>query len=74
MKQKIYVDFNNRDSLGRVRLNTKGTFDDLKRFNIELKPGLELLLDDEEELMASGIVQFSQEENIWVASFEWINA
>ncbi|PSL45741.1 hypothetical protein CLV51_104448 [Chitinophaga niastensis] len=71
--QKVYVDFNNCDRQGRVRLNTRGTFDDLERLNIKLVPGLELLLDDDEELAAVGIVQFSEEENIWVATFTWVN-
>ncbi|MFY0255833.1 hypothetical protein ACDQ55_17970 [Chitinophaga sp. 30R24] len=73
MMQKIFVDFNNCDPQGRVRLNTRGTLDDLERLNINLKSGLELLLDDEEELSAIGIVQFSEDENIWVASFRWLN-
>ena len=74
MMQKIFADFKNCDPQGRVRLNTQGTLDDLKRLNINLISGLELLLDDEEELSAIGIVQFSGDENIWVASFRWLNA
>ena len=57
--------------MGRVRLNTKGTFEDLDRLNFKLEQGLKLLLVDDDELKAIGIVEFSQEENIWVASFEW---
>lgn len=69
--EKISVDFNNCDAMGRVRLNTKGTFEDLDRLNFKLEQGLKLLLVDDDELKAIGIVEFSQEENIWVASFEW---
>jgi hypothetical protein len=71
--QKIFVDFNNCDSYGRARLNTKGTLEDLERFDIYLKPELELLLDDGEGLSAIGIVHFSEDEKIWVASFRWLN-
>ncbi|MFY0253967.1 hypothetical protein ACDQ55_08445 [Chitinophaga sp. 30R24] len=69
MIQKVVVDFNNCDRQGRVRLNCIGTLNDLARLNIALKTGLELLLNDEEELSAIGTVQFSEDENIWVASF-----
>jgi hypothetical protein len=34
---------------------------------IELNEGLEVLLDDDDGLVASGAVHFSKEENIWVA-------
>jgi len=68
---KIFVDFNNSDSKGRVRLNTKGSFDDIQRDNIQLKEGLKILLDDGDGLVTSGIVQFSDEENIWVAEIDW---
>ena len=64
MMQKIFVDFINYDPLGRVRLSARGTLYDLAHLNINLKPELELLLDDEEELSAIGIVQFLEDENI----------
>jgi hypothetical protein len=67
--QKIFVDFNSLDPQGRARLTTVGTLANLERLNIILKPGLELLLDDNEELSAIGIVEFSEEENIGVARF-----
>ncbi|MDO6433263.1 hypothetical protein Q4E93_21815 [Flavitalea sp. BT771] len=68
---KIYADFNNADSKGRVRLTSDGTFRDLERLNIKLKSGLEILLDDDEGLATSGVVLFSDEEKIWVAKINW---
>jgi len=68
---KIFADFNNTDSMRRVRLTTVGTLNDLKRMNIKLESGMEILLDDDEGLVTSGIVLFSGEENIWVAKINW---
>jgi hypothetical protein len=68
---KIFADFNNTDRKHRVRLTTVGTLEDLERMNIKLEPGLELILDDNDELVTHGIVEFSEEENIWVAKINW---
>ena len=68
---KIYADFNNADSRGRIRLNTEGTFHDLQRMKIKLEEGLQILLDDDEGLAISGTVLFSEEENIWVGIINW---
>jgi general stress protein 26 len=68
---RIYVDFNNDDSKGRIRLITNGTINDLKIKNIELESGINLLLfnaDDADDILeAIGTVEFSEEEKIWVA-------
>jgi hypothetical protein len=71
MLNKVFIDFNNADKKGRVRLNSNGTLNDLKNKNIELIEGKEILLDDEDGLATAGIVQFSEEENIWVAVIDW---
>ncbi|QEC68116.1 hypothetical protein FRZ67_12690 [Panacibacter ginsenosidivorans] len=64
---KIFVDFNNADKSGRVRLITKGTLDDIKNQNIHLYSGLTILLDDNEGFVTTGVVEYSEEEKIWVA-------
>jgi len=69
--KKIFADFNNADTKGRVRLTTAGTLADLKTFGLKLEAGLELMLDDREGLSTAGIVEFSEEENIWVAKIDW---
>jgi hypothetical protein len=68
---KIFADFNNTDRMHRVRLTTVGTLEDLRRMGITLESGLQIILDDSEELVASGVVEFSEEENIWVAKINW---
>jgi hypothetical protein len=68
---KIFADFNNTDRMHRVRLTTVGTLEDIKRMGITLESGLQIILDDSEELVASGVVEFSEEENIWVAKINW---
>ena len=68
---KLFADFNNADKNGRVRLNTKGTLDDLANHNIFLKVGLEVLLSDGDSLQAEGIVEYSNVEKIWVARIDW---
>ncbi len=68
---KIFADFNNTDVKRRIRLNSYGTLNDLKSKNIKLEPGLKILLDDDDGLSVEGIVQFSEDEKIWVAEIHW---
>lgn len=68
---KIFADFNNADNSGRVRLNTHGSLADIERVGILLKPGLELILTDYDELETVGFVEFSAEEKIWVAKIHF---
>jgi hypothetical protein len=76
---KIYADFNNADPAGRIRLNCVGTQQDLSRHKIVLEEGLSITLyaDDVDEsgnvdeLRATGIVQHSSDEQIWVAVIDW---
>jgi hypothetical protein len=67
---RIYTDFHNADPEGRLRLNCAGTLEDLSHLHIELKDGQPLTLHSE-ELEANGIVQYSDNENVWVASINW---
>ena len=66
----LVADFNNADALGRVRLNTVGTVEDLGRLGLRLADGLRITLHDE-DLEADGEVVFSQDEHIWVAKIDW---
>lgn len=68
---KIFVDFNNADLKGRIRLNTEGTLEDLRNKKVVLTEGIELLLDDDDGMATTGVTQFSEEENIWVALINW---
>ena len=68
---RIYVDFNNADPSGRLRLNCRGTVDALRQHKIRLQEGMILHLTDEEELEAQGVVTYSKKENIWVAEIDW---
>jgi hypothetical protein len=68
---ELFVDFNNADRYGRIRLNTNGTFDDIDKYHIKLESGLEVLLNDGDSLKAKGIIEFSDEEKIWVAKIDW---
>jgi hypothetical protein len=67
---RIFVDFHNADEHGRLRLNCSGTIEDLARQQIELENGQQLMLYGE-DLEIDGIVQFSEEEKIWVAVIDW---
>lgn len=66
----LFADFNNGDPQGRLRLNCAGTMHDLSNQGIQLVPGLAVVLSDD-ELEADGIVQFSEDESIWVAAIDW---
>ncbi len=69
---RIRVDFNNADENGRYRLNTIGTFSDLKDLSITLEEGLILTIyQDDDDFEVSARVEFSKKEQIWVADPDW---
>lgn len=65
--ETIYADFQNVDKLGRVRLNQRRTLFDLKTQHIIPGPGKQVVLDNDAGVSGKGIIQFSEEEEIWVA-------
>jgi hypothetical protein len=69
-KIKLPVDFNNADTLGRIRLTCVGTLNRLKELRIHLTEGLPLLLF-QEDLRCDGRAVFSEEEKIWVVEIDW---
>src|SRR5207245_6390857 len=79
VKPKVYADFHNADANGRLRLNCVGTVEDLARLGITLRDGMPLTLYSDDldikgqldELLADGVVSFSEEEHCWVASIDW---
>ncbi len=76
---RIYADFHNADAQGRLRLNCVGTTKDLARKQVALRPGVILTLysDDadaegnSDDLEVSGVVEYSQAEQCWVARVDW---
>jgi hypothetical protein len=66
---RVFVDFNNSDRQGRVRLNCVGTLQDLSRLGVVLREGTEILLSSY-ELEAYGTAAYSAEEGLWVAKFD----
>lgn len=68
---EIFADFNNADAKGRVRLSTFGSTEDITKLNIKMQQGMEVWLNDNEGLKVRGIIEFSDEENIWVAAIDW---
>jgi hypothetical protein len=69
-KPRVSVDFQNCDVLGRVRLNTVGTLQDLNNLGVVLQEGLEVHLYCM-ELEGDGTVTYSKEETLWVARVDW---
>ena len=67
---RVYADFHNADAQGRLRLNCVGTVEDLARHQIVLQEGLLLTLYSE-DLAVEGHVQYSTDENLWVAVIDW---
>lgn len=77
---RVYADFQNADSEGRIRLNTNGTLRDLHLLQVQFRDGMPVTLycnddvnesGDDTELVAQGIINFSPTENCWVASIDW---
>ncbi len=76
---RIYADFHNADSQGRLRLTCAGTTRDLEGQQIKLAAGLTLTLyagdaDDEgrsQDIETRGVVEYSDDEQCWVARIDW---
>jgi hypothetical protein len=69
-KLRVFADFHNADIRGRLRLNCTGTIEDLARQKIWLQNGQTLILYSE-DLEVDGLVEYSTEENLWVAVIDW---
>ncbi|MGK7902513.1 MAG: hypothetical protein AB4352_14065 [Hormoscilla sp.] len=69
-KARVFADFHNADIRGRLRLNCIGTIEDLACQQIELQSG-QLLTLYSEKLEVDGIVEYSGEEDLWVAGIDW---
>ena len=67
---RIDADFHNADALGRLRLNCRGTLDDLSRRRVTLADGLRVTLSSE-DVEAGGEVLYSAEEQLWTAVIDW---
>ena len=67
---RVFVDFHNADAQGRLRLNCICTIEDLASQHIELENGQRLMLYGE-DLEVDGVVQFSEDEKIWVVGIDW---
>jgi hypothetical protein len=67
---RVFVDFHNADAQGRLRLNCIGTIEDLARQQADLENGQQLTLYSE-DLEVAGVVQFSEDEKVWVATIDW---
>jgi len=70
MSVVVFADFNNADSYGRLRLNSKGSLDDIRENNLNLDPGMTISVSDG-DMITEGIVEYSSEEDIWVARIDW---
>jgi hypothetical protein len=69
-RPRVFADFHNADAHSRIRLNCIGTVEDLARQHVKLQEGLLLTLYSE-DLEVDGLVQYSQEEQLWVAIIDW---
>jgi hypothetical protein len=69
-RPRVYADFHNADPQGRVRLNTRGTLDDLARQQVSLSDGLWVTLYSE-DVEADAEVCFSEDESLWTAIIDW---
>jgi hypothetical protein len=67
---RIFADFHNADEQGRLRLNCVGSIEDLAHQQTGLINGQFLTLYSE-DLEVDGVVEFSEEEKIWVAVIDW---
>jgi len=66
----VYVDFGNADSVGRIRLITEGTRDDVEKQKLQFHDGMKIRVYDA-ELVTDATVAYSSDEHIWVAKIDW---
>jgi hypothetical protein len=77
---KLWVDFNASTDNG-LRLNCRGTIDDLSKQKIELKEGLKLTLwcedtdenDNPDNLVVEATAHFNDKQKVWEGVFVWEN-
>jgi hypothetical protein len=67
---RVFVDFHNADEQGRLRLNCVGSIEDLAHQRAALRTGQSLTLYSE-DLEVDGVIEFSEEEKVWVAMIDW---
>lgn len=67
---RVFVDFHNADEQGRLRLNCVGSIEDLAQQRTPLRAGQSLTLYGE-DLEVDGVIEFSEEEKVWVAVIDW---
>jgi hypothetical protein len=67
---RVFVDFHNADEQGRLRLNCVGSIEDLAHQRAALSKGQSLTLYSE-DLEVDGVIEFSEEEKVWVAVIDW---
>lgn len=67
---RVFADFHNADTQGRLRLNCIGTVEDLAHQHVVLRDGLCITLYSE-DLEVEGVVQYSTNEKLWVAVIDW---
>ena len=70
MKPRVFVDFQNADPLGRVRLNTIGGLKDVASLGTTLQSGTLLELYEGETTL-EGVADYSKDEKMWVAVVDW---
>lgn len=69
-KLRVFADFHNADTKGRVRLNCAGTIAALERQGLALRDGKSLIIYSE-ELEVEGVVHYSEKEKLWTAVIDW---
>ena len=69
-KPRVFADFHNAYPKGRLRLNCVGTVEALACQKIPLRDGQSLVFYSE-DWEVDGVVQYPEEENLWVAVIDW---
>ena len=70
MSHRLYVDFNNRDENGKIRINTVGSLRDIELLKSELRSGVNVTLYDE-ELEFQARLERDELFNIWLGVVDW---
>jgi len=61
---RIYADYNARDEQGRIVLNTAGSLKDIEKYRDEIREGMEVALNVQDEFEVNARLTFDE---VWLA-------
>jgi hypothetical protein len=71
MIPRIYADANDMAEGGRFMLNIAGALKDIERYRGQLQPGMRALFNVQDEFEVEGILDYDEENEMWLGRPDW---